>query len=732
MSAPPESAALPRSPARRIAATGTVAGLCEPSERGMQCRIDLDPTPGGEAPLRVAAYVQTGPLRLAPGDRVLLTGLLQGFPPARNEYEFDYRAYMESRGVAGSLSVDWGAPFGRSSRVAFLPSRLVSPLRTSVEELLAAGGLSSESKALMAAMLLGEQADIPPNVRDLYSASGVAHLFSVSGLHLACLAAILFLLARGALRLLPPLPGAAAPKIGLSLAWAGALLFLLVTDSPTSCVRAFIMLTGYLAARLCDRDYDMGSWLAASAVTILAWRERAILEAAFQLTTSSVAALALLARPRPDADGSWTTRGAVLCPSSPLLGKAAQLLRASARTSAAATAATLPFVWWHFSMVPPAGILANLIAVPLASFIVLPAGLAYALGLGHVPFLTTVVQLAIGHTLFVLEAFLSTIVDVAGVWTPPWPGPLLAGLAGAAGLHAACGRSTRWRLASLLLASLVLLGSWAAGKADRAPLVHQFHVGEGDSALLRTGDGRTILIDGGPEASGRKVLLPYLRKKGWTRLDLLIITHGHADHWAGIERVASSLQVCRIATTNSPEALAAARRVAARASPCGRSLAPPIQALHAGAKATIGEAEIRVLWPLPPPFPTPDTENDRSLVLFLHFPALDLLLTGDVESGSATNQITRNLRLLRSSSMSPLIYKAPHHGHRSRAQSRLLDVIAPAVMLVPSEGPKVAREIKHLRMQSGSQPLVRISGIDGFSAIVFHAGEWLFPQALLR
>jgi len=712
--------------AKRVTASATVVSFVERTVRGARWVVRLH----GRGGARVLAVLKGGHVRLFPGDLVLLRGWLRYPSRPLNEYEFDYGGYLSARGIEGKLDVGYVVHRGVVADAAFFLPRLVAPARFAIEDAIGSSGLPVESRSILSAILLGQQAQIPGYVRDRYSAAGVAHLFAVSGLHLGCLAYLLFALARVPARFFGGTGRPTSTKLGLVASWCGAAMFLALTSAPTSCVRAFIMLSGFYLSKLLNRDYDIWTWLAVSALAILAWRPEAIFEAGFQLSTASVAAIVWTAR-------TVAKRGRLrqlteqLRARNRVLAVVFSYSAAVAVASAAAFCATLPIVWYHFSTVPLMSVLANLVAVPVVSLCLLPLGLAYVLCLRFLPVANTVAEWTLEHALFIMDAFLGFLCGAADAWCPPWPGILPAGLAGIGLLAALCVTGWKRRSISVALSLLCLVVPHARWWSGGGLVVHQFHVGEGDSTLIRTKQGEIVVIDGGRSGSGRRAILPYLRKKGWTTIDWLFISHGHADHWAGIAEISEELSIHHIVTNGSREANRAAAGIAARTR--GTTT---VRRARIGDRMHTGGMRLAVLWPPPLKSAVELSENDRSLVLLFMTENVNMLFTGDIQ-GNRTLEFMDRLKSgerkvlhldlgVSAAGSEPhnlpelLILKAPHHGHKSNVLCQLLDRVEPDLVLIPSSGRTTCRICLALSGLGKSPPsAVLVTGVDGAVNLVF-------------
>jgi competence protein ComEC len=221
---------------------------------------------------------------------------------------------------------------------------------------------------ILNSLTTGERAGIPREVQSAFLRAGLTHLLAISGMNVGFLAAMVFLLLRRVLSLwealalrFPVQPVAAA--LTLPALW----FFMLFSGSQIPVGRAVLMSAAGLAAVILWRRVDPGDALALSGLAIVAWDPRALFSASFQLSFAAVAALALVA-PRVSIPLSASHSADGLKPRL-YLGARSLLI-----VSLAASAATAPLVAFHFQQLSIVGPLANLVAVPLTGFVVLPAG----------------------------------------------------------------------------------------------------------------------------------------------------------------------------------------------------------------------------------------------------------------------------------------------------------------------------------------------------------------------
>lgn len=391
----------------------------------------------------------TDPAAPRPGDTVRVRALVR--PPAAPAYpgawDFQRAAYFSGLGGSGFALAAAEVTAREAGPPAF------AGLRADMEARVTAA-LPGAAGAVASALLTGGQSAIPAADLAAMRDSGLAHLLSVSGLHIAIVMGVSFGLLRMLLALLPwvalRLPAKACAAVG-SLAVGG--FYLLLTGSQVPMQRSFAMAAlATLALLTGRRAISLRAWALAAAAVLLV-QPAALLGASFQMSFAAV--LVLIAgwewlRPRlPMADSKtrWQRRALIA-----LFGVVA--------TSILAGGATTPFGLHHFGRLQIYGVAANAVAVPLTSVLVMPAGMAAA---ALMPF--GLERLALAPMGWGVEAVLLVARQVAG-----WPGaaiiapPIPAwGLAvAAAGLLWLCLWRAGWRLLGLpLLAIGMASGAWS-------------------------------------------------------------------------------------------------------------------------------------------------------------------------------------------------------------------------------------------------------------------------------
>ena len=405
--------------------------------------------------------------------------------------------------VVRSLELDAGAP------PTPLPVRLRAVVRGRID------ALYPERAGLGEALILARRERLSRDLRDRWARAGLAHLLAISGFHVGVIAALLYLLARRV-----GLGPARAPLAAAAGSWA----YVLAIGSPVAATRAAFILAALAAGRLLGRRVSPLGALATAFVAVLAARPHAITSVAFQLSFAGAAGLVLLA---PPVSRALRTRPLARLPAS---------LRTGLASGIAATAATLPLVAWHFGYFAAAGIPATLLAGPLVAAAI--PGMLLSILLSFIaPPLAAVFAGGTDLCLQLADAIVSAVAVIPGasVWTPRWW--IAAATAGFAA-YGLIARGFALRLRPRVRAAVLLCCLAAAGVAWPIPALTGrggamelvfLDVGQGDAVAIRTPGRRWILVDTGPRSpgfdSGERIVLPYLRRRGASRLDALVLTH---------------------------------------------------------------------------------------------------------------------------------------------------------------------------------------------------------------
>lgn len=403
-------------------------------------------------------------------------------------------------------------------------------------------------------MLLGMRAGLPPEVSDDFRRAGLAHILAISGLHVGMALGVALLISQAIL----------GRRYGLYLALPLAAVwgYVLLAGAPPSAVRAAMMGSAFLLALAVGRTPAAINALGLAAFLLLLAEPRSLWDRSLQLSFSAMAGVLLLGLPASE----WARgrvaglRGRIPRP----LVRTLQAVAASLAVSLGAFAGSLPLAAYNFGQVPLFGAPATLLAMAFTPFFLVAAALAAAVGLALPPLAavfgagTWLLGGAIAGVASAFAALPGASVATGGseglseAWI--WAGyaPLALAVAwrlrgrwapAVSGLGRALrdGAASRAERLAVLVGAGVLAGAvWIAALTPGAGLLelHALDVGQGDALLIVTPDGATALVDGGPDPRLAVNRVDAALPLDGLRIDLGVLTHGHADHAAGFMEMA--------------------------------------------------------------------------------------------------------------------------------------------------------------------------------------------------
>ncbi|WP_346768007.1 ComEC/Rec2 family competence protein [Streptomyces sp. JB150] len=584
------------------AATGGGGATPEPGGSG--------PGGGGPEPGRGIAEAGQGRpaatawLGLLPSTRVRVTGRLA--PPVVGGDRI--AAVLRVRGRAAPVIV------GEPSAAQRFAGRLRGGLREATD------GLRPDARALLPGLVVGDTSRIGPDLEEAFQETDLAHTLAVSGSNLTIVLALLMGppgLAQRAERRGP------APRLGISLrgtAVLGGVLtlgFVVVCRPDPSVLRAAACGAVTLLALATGRRRSLIPALATAVLLLVLYDPWLSRSYGFLLSVLATGALLTLA---PGWSVALGRRG--------VPPRVAEALAAAA----AAQAVCAPVVAVLSARVSLVAVPCNLLA---------ECALAPATVLGFAALAAAPLAMPVAEAL---------------AWCAGWPAGWIAGIArtGAALPGAGVDWPGSWAGAGLLLCvtvALVVVGRrlvrhpWlclagglllVVAVVQPPPLTRVItgwpppgwrlalcDVGQGDATVLAAGEGTGVVVDAGPDPA---LVDRCLRGLGVTRVPLVVLTHFHADHVAGLPGVLRGRAVGALQTTGYEEpadqAAFVRREAAARGIPVTRAVA--------GERRRAGDLSWQVLWP-PPSAPAPEGPNDASVALLVRTAGLRMLLLGDLE-----------------------------------------------------------------------------------------------------
>lgn len=667
--------------ARDLQVTGVVASLPQRTSNGLRFRFEVEQAKFSGAAVSVPSVVSLGwyhgfdddatpsaaQRQLRAGQRWSFTVRLRQPHGLANPHGFDQELRWFEEGVRATGSVrDAPAPRLIDPAAAHPVERLRQRMRDAID----AAVPEPRAAGVLTALAVGDQSAIEREDWELFRRSGVAHLVSVSGVHITMfgwLAGLAIGAAwRRSVRAMAWVP---APSAAL---WGGlivALAYAVFSGWGVPAQRTVWMLAAVTLLRSAGLRWPWPLVLltAASVVTVIdPW---ALLQAGFWLSFAAVGLL-MASGDASVLSPTMTSRDPQDSAAMPLalwrqaFGRLRAAVTGGVRTQVVATVGLAPLTLLFFQQVSLVGFAANLVAIPLITLLVTPLALLGCI----VPVLWS----AAAATVTMLTAWLGWLAEGPGVlWSvgaAPWWAQA-AGLFGAVLLV----MPLPWRL-RLLAVPLV----WPMLLPPRdLPPVGQFDlvavdVGQGTAVLVRTRH-HLLVYDSGPQYApevdaGQRVLLPLLRARGEQRIDTLMLSHRDTDHVGGASTLLHNLPIAELAS--SIEDAHPLRLQAQR-------LGIPARRCEAGQRWEWDGVHFEVLHPAAGDYALALRSNAISCVLRVQGASASdgsVLLTGDIEREQEIRLLRERPDALRST-----VLIVPHHGSKTSSTAAFLDAVAPQV-----------------------------------------------------
>jgi competence protein ComEC len=512
-----------------------------------------------------------------------------------------------------------------------------------------------EDAPLARALLIADQRQIPAEMRDRYASAGLVHMLSISGLHVAVIAAameLLFQVAR--------MPRRAA----LLGAFVATGVYVAVIGAPPPALRSATMLGVAMISRLAQRPTSpWAAWAIGAFIPLLA--PRTVLDVGYQLSVLGMCALVA-------AGSLWRNHLATR-----LDGWKARIGRELV-TSLVACAVTAPLVAWVFGRVSLIAPVSNLVAAPVIT-LAQPV-LFLALLLAPVAPAARFIAQAVHPLLFAFDWIAWSAASVPGAAITVTTTVITALAAGCAAISLVIACISRYpsRPAIVAVGSLALMVVFPAIPLARSGGVelHVLDVGQGDAILLRTDAGRWVLFDAGPawngSDAGRRIVIPYVLRRGGS-LDSFVLSHPHNDHVGGAASVLSAMHPHRYwdaAFAGGAEAYIASLAVA-------RKDGIDWHRVHPGDSVRIDGVTLSFLAPDSAWTVGLKDPNLASTIALVRYGVVRFLLVGDAERAEEDWLLARNPTELHAD-----VLKVGHHGSSTSSSDEFLAAVHPALAVI--------------------------------------------------
>ncbi len=450
-------------------------------------------------------------------------------------------------------------------------------------------------RALIAGFLIGDTTGLDPVDIEAMRRAGLSHFTAVSGSNVALFLGLLFV-AAGPLSL--------GPKRRSVIGLLGLPVYAAATGFEPSVMRASVMAGLVLVGRLLGKSLEAWQVMALAVAGLVMMQPSIGRSAGFQLSVAATAGVLVGAR--------WPLSGGYVA-------------RALAVT-AGAQLAVAPLLLLYFGRVPLLSPVANLVAAPIVTV----ATLAGSVGV------------AVFHPLVPAAAWSGDVVLALAHSVASWPQVGWMGVGFAAMTGMLFWRIKQWRGAMAVVAATLLVVAVLINPSSlSADSVAVLDVGQGDAILLSGGQGRYVLVDGGPDPVR---LLDKIRAFGVRQIELVVVTHLHADHVDGLTALVGRVPIGEVWAHAERHPTPGSEKLFTLLAVHGVPVVAPV----VGQSVEVGDLRITVLGPQR----RYDSSNDESLVTLVEGRSRSILLSGDVEKfGQADLQ-----------GLHADVLKVPHHG----------------------------------------------------------------------
>lgn len=583
------------------------------------------------------------------GSRLLLAGQIRAYPEKRNPGGRNLQKELARMHIVG-----WVKP----TRIVSLGSAhasVISGIRASLTETLH-DILPARHAGLLTGMLLGDKTEVPDEVRDDFSRSGLYHLLAISGMHIGYLFAILLLVVK------PVFLNLRVRRIVLfAILWA----YVLITGANPPTVRAALIISLVMLSYELHRTPRRWNLWGGAALLILLVDPQQLFSVGFQLSFAATAGILLAMDFLEEKRSALRTSSLATRRWRRFLGR---YVGVPLLISSAAGTFTAPILAAHFGGFALISVVLNLIAIPLAGLIF---GLAWAIVASKL-----ILGIAIAPLVAALELGLKALESIAFVGAR-LPGNSLGEFSGmvtaTAIVIAFLGilLSSTWQRRFLWVSGALILLLIAPAIQSQSHLrVESLDVGQGDATLLRFPGGSNLLVDCGGKETAENELLPSLRRQGINRLNALLLTHFDADHAGGALPILEAFRVDRMVVSSLSPRGDLGQKIMNEA----RRRGIPVRAASLGdTLCGFQNSKCVILWP---PESVGGDENRESIVMKVRFGETSILLTGDIEQPEE-KFIMNSGGYLQSD-----ILKVAHHGSRNSSQRDFIGKVRPQIGLI--------------------------------------------------
>ncbi len=589
------------------------------------------------------------------GDTIAGQGIFEIIKGRRNPGDFDFQSYYSRKNIFGRVRIKdpHQLQFRRSN--SFKPVQMISLIRKYIKnkfELV----LDHEPAAMLSALILGNRNDLDPELIKAFTISGVVHVLAVSGLHVGYVLIVLFIVVK---------------IIRIPWGWnrcfiiAGLFIFVLISGSKPSVIRASTMAALYVIAPVLSRKANPWNIISATGFLMLITNPLSLEDIGFQLSFAAVISIMLFHR-------FITLKMPKVIQPSEISNRPVRYLWSLFLVSLSAQIGTFPLIAYHFHQINILAGFSNLIIVPLI-------GLFLALGfiiifLGWIP----IIGYSIGQTEWALYKLIYHVSNIsagvswASVKLPEVSLQFIFYFIAVLGIIFIYLNSKRKELVLIVFCLTANIFIWNLAFEKHGLDIVFLDVGQGDATIMRFPNGKTMLIDSGPANpwydTGEKVILPVANYLGIHKFNWLVLSHPHNDHIGGAVSIIESMPVDTVLDTYSSFQSSTYRYLKSQITKKGIIY----KQVTAGEVKSFGQnTYIQIL--------APDTSwsmhqsnvNNSSIVLRILYGEKSFIFMGDLEQ-DGEGELLRAEQNIKSD-----IIKVGHHGSITSSSMPLINAIKP-------------------------------------------------------
>ncbi|MBC7755145.1 MAG: DNA internalization-related competence protein ComEC/Rec2 [Bdellovibrio sp.] len=636
---------------KSINIVGSVAALPEITEKGERFQFDVEKvlTQESSKTLQIPCHISlnfygdNGSATLKneanklnffhAGERWQLTVKLKRPHTTYNPHGYDFEGWALENNIRATGSISNKSGYKKLSNFVWRPSYMVERVREKVGNQINQALANKPYAGVIRALVIGDDSQITQAQWSVYLRTGINHLMSISGLHITMLAGLAYAIAAFIWRRVPSLvlrmpTRKAATIVGLIV----AVLYSLLAGMSLPTQRTLMMLITFALALLWGKNLAISRALAIALMVVVLLDPWASIAAGFWLSFSAVAIISYVSVGRLSAQ-HW--------------------FKEAVHTQWAITLGLLPLLIALFGQTSIVSPLANAFAIPIISLIVVPLAI-----LGSIIHLDFILQAA--H--FILTLCMQGLNWLAALPTwqqaapPMWA--TVSAVFGVLWLLLPRGFPQRW-LGLVLLMPLFFANS--PRPETGAMQVAVLDIGQGLSVVVKTAN-HTLLYDAGPKFNqqsdaGGRIVVPYLRGEGVTKLDGFMVSHNDIDHSGGAPSVLAQVPVGWFASSFTES----------------DSFKLPTNALKclAGQHWQWDSVQFAVLYPSLQSYEDANlSDNNRSCVVKITSQFGSILLTGDIEEPAEASLLAINADTLKSD-----VLIAPHHGSKTSSSPNFVQAV---------------------------------------------------------